>query len=145
MLSGGAWKKRWFILVGGQLIYADSDVGLEHTKNIVLLNEVTTITSTTHKGRNCLKIAYRHENLDSFWMVDWDVNEAPEVKRMWLRKLHANCPALIQTELIDPVREKLCSKNISIKSGGGAGAAPVSPMAGGKPKVAMSKRMSVFK
>ena len=129
MLSGGAWKKRWFIMVGGQLIYADSAMGLEQFKKIVLLNDVTSIANTTHKNRNCLKISYRQGNVDSFWMVDWDVNEAPEIKRMWSRKLRANCPALIQTELIDPVREKLCSK-INIKSGG-ATAAPVLPKAEG--------------
>jgi len=145
MLSGGAWKKRWFVLVGGQFIYYDSDTQLESAKHIVILNEVTGISSTTHKGRNCLKISYRHDNLDTFWMVDWDVSESPEIKRMWLRKLHANCAALITTELIDPVRSHLCTKNITIKSGGGTNSAPVSPMAVGKMKAPVSRRISVFK
>eukprot|EP01034_Spumella_vulgaris_P021340 gene21340-27370_t len=145
-LLSSAWKRRWFILINGQLQYFNTDVSLEQPKNVVNTKDVTAVTLEVYKGRSCIKIAYRADGTETFWMVDYDENEAPEIRDMWLRKIRCACPALVLADLIEPVRAKLEARGISIRReelGGSTASAPLSPMAG-KARVPVSKRMSVF-
>jgi hypothetical protein len=148
-LLSSAWKRRWFILINGQLQYFNTDVSLEQPKNVVNTKDVTGVTLEVYKGRSCIKIAYRADGTETFWMVDFEENETPEIRAMWLRKIRCACPALVLSDLIEPVRAKLEARGISIRredSSVGANAATgsaLSPMAG-KARVPVSKRMSVF-
>lgn len=134
LLSGGAWKKRWFVLVDDELQYFNSELQLEASKNVVVCNTITAIKEESHKGRQATKICYNGGD----WMIDWDENANAAINRMWLRKIYRSSPGLA-----DPTMQELKAKLGGLKVATGTHDKGVSPH--GKTKVPVSKRMSVFK
>lgn len=143
MLSN-AWKKRWFVLSNGLLQYFNSEFALENSKNTIILKDVTSLKLETYKGREGVKISFLVEGKETFWMIDFDENTAPMVKRMWMRRLYLNSPAVP-----DPAMERFTAKLAKLKivassSNAAATEGAISPI-NNKTKTPISKRMSIFK
>lgn len=93
-ILSNAWKRRWFILHDDQLIYYNSELGLEASKNVINCRDVVSLKEDSYKGRHAWKITFAVNGVESFWMLDFDENESKSIKEMWLRKLRRCCPAL---------------------------------------------------
>jgi hypothetical protein len=142
LFTGGAWKKRWFVLVDDELQYFNSELALEASKNVVLCQTVTSMKEEGYKGRNtATKISFTVNGADNNWILDWDEGANAAINRMWMRKLYRSC-----SQLSDPTIESLKSKFSNLRASGGSHAAHSdkshTPL---KTKVPVSKRMSVFK
>lgn len=111
LLAGNAWKKRWFVLVEGKLLYFNSELALEASKHIVNCERVTAIAEETFKGRTATKISYSHDGSSNFWQLDFDEDVAADVKKMWQRKISRS------TLLADPEIEALRAKFNIVKKG----------------------------
>lgn len=130
-LLSKAFKKRWFVLMDGQLTYFNSDLCLEASKNIVNCSSVTSLKEDSYKGRHAWKLAFVANGVESCWLLDFDENESGAIKEMWLRKLRRCCPALHEA---------------------GAARSPSKPAAGeaagkaaGQTRIPVSRRVSIFK
>lgn len=136
-LLSGAWKRRWFVLLNGQLQYYNSELALDQPKNVVICKNVLSVSEETHKGRKCIKITYKSDNTENYWLLGWDENESKAVKDMWLRKLYRCCSALNDPNLssLGMKINKLSSKSSDTE---------ISPVRV-QPRVPVSKRMSIFK
>jgi hypothetical protein len=137
MLSN-AWKKRWFVLADGQLQYFNSEYAMENSKNIVIMKSVTGLKTESYKGREGLKLSFTMaDGKESFWMLDFDESVPPFLKRMWMKRIYANSPAIP-----DPAMERFSGRLAALNISGSSNSA-TSPIAG-KTKTPMSKRMSIF-
>lgn len=134
-LLSNAWKKRWFVLVDGQLQYYNSELHLDQSKNVVLSTAVTAMKEELHKGRNATRISYTSNGTETFWMLDWDEAAPSSIKRCWQRKIYRNCPQLHDLEM-----EKVRVRFAAIKTNTNTAISP-----NVKGKVPVSKRMSIFK
>lgn len=137
MLSN-AWKRRWFVLADGQLQYFNSEFALENSKNIVVMKTVSAIKTESYKGREGMKINFTTaDGKESFWLLDFDENASPLLKRLWMQRIYANSP------LPDPAMERFTARLAALKVNASGSASATSPMAA-KTKTPMSKRMSIF-
>jgi len=143
MLSN-AWKKRWFVLINGQLQYYNTDTALEVPKNIIPCADVTSIKEETYKGRDGLKISFKTGGSENSWIIDCDELEDKMIKLMWIRKIYRNC-----VQLPDPTLESAGLKGEALlKRGKGITVTTtttgenISPVP--KTRVPLAKRMSVF-
>jgi len=87
MLSN-AWKKRWFVLMNGELQYFNSELNLELKKHVIVGQTITSFKELPQKGRQATRIAFTSDAKDSFWDIDFDENQSNAIKRLWLRKLY---------------------------------------------------------
>jgi hypothetical protein len=110
-LLSNAWKKRWFVLVHGELQYYNSEWNLELRKNAIVGSTITSIKEEPHKGRQATKVSFKGK--DSFWLLDFDENQPKVFKRLWLRRLHRSA-----TALDDPEMEAIRKKFGELKSAG---------------------------
>jgi len=144
MLSS-AWKRRWFVLINGELQYYNSEYNLESAKNVIVGKDVTALKEEVYKGRSCIKLSFTVDGKESFWQLDYDDGATTAVKNQWMRRLYRNCPALVDPTM-DTIAKRLNITRIaSVKDvyGGADAGSGTSPMH--KTKTPMSKRMSVFK
>lgn len=93
-LLSSAWKKRWFLLLDGELRYYNSDLGMENEKNIVPCRNVTAISEMECNGRNAMKIEFTSEGKENFWCIDFDEETPQHIRRLWKRVLFRNCPQI---------------------------------------------------
>lgn len=103
LLGGNDWKKRWFVLTDGYLVYFNSESGLETAKHVINCSKISKIemADAPVKGRIAMKVHYTAEqgNASSFWQLDFDEDAAPAVKKMWERKLFNNAKAVPNPEI----------------------------------------------
>lgn len=113
MLGGNTWKKRWFVLVDGYLVYSNSELALEATKHVINCSKITSISQEPCKGRMGTKVCYKNDsNTSTFWQLDFDEDAPPSVTRMWQRRLFNNATAASNPEI-----ESLKKKFNIIKAG----------------------------
>lgn len=135
-LLSSAWKKRWFVLVNGELQYFNSEFNLELRKNAIDGTTITSIKEEAHKGRQATKISFSADGKESFWLLDFDENQSKLIQRLWQRRLLRSA-----VNLDDPEMEKIRKKFGEFKSSGHENLAVGIK---GKTHVPVSKRMSVF-
>lgn len=131
-LLTNAWKKRWFVMVDGQLQYFNTDLMLDQPKNVVITKTISSIKEEAHKGRNATKVSFQVNGVDSFWMLDFDESAPKFIKNMWLRKFYRN--SLLEDPTLHVKSKKVKSSTTD---------ASISPQP--KARVPVSKRMSIFK
>lgn len=134
-LGGNDWKKRWFVLTDGYLVYFNSELALEIPKHVINCSKITKIAEDfSAKGRtSSMKVSYNSESggSSSYWLLDYDEAAPVTMRKMWRRRFFNTASALPHPEM-----EALKNKFNIIKSSDNN--TPASS------KKRVGKRMSLF-
>jgi len=86
----GAWNRRWFILVNGELSYYNSEFALDKAKASIACRSVAAVVEESVKGRDCLKVSCSGA-AGATWWLSFDEDLSSAVRRKWLRVLRRAC------------------------------------------------------
>jgi len=106
------FKKRYFVLLDGYLTYATSPSELGG-KGSIKLSDVISIEKELkhHKAfekearssgkTECIRITFKKDKATTdSWLFHFLEEDSPRVKRMWLRKIHRNCPKVPDPDMV---------------------------------------------